>query len=325
MTLDVSAPDAEWDAWVADAGVEGDFLQTSEWAAIDDAVNSRVSAVLRAGASVGALVSWPQENRGELLCYHGPIVREWQTDAVAAVAAGARDLAVEHRCDGVRVIGRPARSGLDVPRLCRVFEAAGYAVTPWCTAVVDVARPDAELLASFDRSVRKALRRCADVGVRVRRCETAAEMESVFYEAYASSVEGFDRARGLAVHALDRNRRYAYWVACAEDGTVLATLGTYSYGGVLTEVLSARTPAGVAVGAPAQDLLHWEVMRDHRDNGGAWFDLAGYAAAPATPKEEGIRRFKRKWGGRETSTPTFVLPVAGGVRRRLRRVGALLR
>jgi lipid II:glycine glycyltransferase (peptidoglycan interpeptide bridge formation enzyme) len=147
----------------------------------------------------------------------------------------------------------------------------------------------------------------------------------VFYAAYTASVDGFDRSRGRAVHELDTARRYAYWVACDAEGAVLATLGTYRYGDLLTEIMSARTPAGVAAGLPAQDMLHWEVMRDHRGSGGRWFDLAGYAEAPGTPKEEGIRRFKRKWAGREVSTPTFTKLVGGRLQRGLARLRSLRR
>jgi hypothetical protein len=65
-------------------------------------------------------------------------------------------------------------------------------------------------------------------------------------------------------------------------------------------------------------------MRDLREHGASWFDLAGYAESPATPKEEGIKRFKRKWGGRELPWPTFSRSVAGRVRRGMAKVRARL-
>jgi hypothetical protein len=112
--------------------------------------------------------------------------------------------------------------------------------------------------------------------------------------------------RGLAMWDHNDSGVYTWFVALDESGDPVGTLGTYRHAGVATEVMSARDP-GFAL--PSQDLLHWEVIRHHRDAGDQLFDLAGFAPEPADPKEAGIRRFKEKWGGRVVPAPRYDLAL----------------
>ena len=56
---------------------------------------------------------------------------------------------------------------------------------------------------------------------------------------------------------------------------------------------------------PVQDLLHWHAFITHRELGDRVFDLAGFAPAPSTEKEKGIRAFKEKWQGRTVMIPRY--------------------
>jgi len=98
---------------------------------------------------------------------------------------------------------------------------------------------------------------------------------------------------------------YNYFIAKDKAGVVLAVLGTYHYNGMVTEIASHRTKASYGVNLPVQDLLHWEIMKFHKARGDQYFDLAGYSPDPQTPKEQGIRAFKEKWGGREINISTY--------------------
>ena len=69
--------------------------------------------------------------------------------------------------------------------------------------------------------------------------------------------------------------------------------------------MSGRTSVGRACNLPAQDLLHWAAFQRHKNAGDRWFNLAGYSPAPINAKEDGIRRFKAKWGGREIAIPQY--------------------
>jgi hypothetical protein len=312
-----------WDAWLAGTDAEGHYFQTSAWTEIDLAANGRSSHVLRAGPDVAGVFSHLQTGGGEVTCLCGPVISgAFEADALRAILREAEALAAEAECTAVRVVGRPPRSVAPIESVIAPFDAAGYEMTSWLTAVVNLRRADDALLAGFDRAVRKAIRRCTDAGVTVRRCDDLESFERDFLEPFAAVKKGYDPRRDRIAYDLDRSDAQSYHVAVDKQGNVLATLGTYRFAGVATEVMSARTERGREIGLPAQDLLHWEVMRRHRELGDAWFDLAGFAPAPMTEKEAGIRRYKEKWRGIPVASPTFAKPTIGRLRlarRRFRR------
>lgn len=79
----------------------------------------------------------------------------------------------------------------------------------------------------------------------------------------------------------------------------------YIFNGVATEIASGTMPLAYELKLPAQDLLHWEMMLEAKRLGAHTFDLAGVAPLPRNSKEEGIRRFKEKWGGRYVEYYTY--------------------
>jgi hypothetical protein len=320
-----TTPDTAWDEWLERAGREADFLQTTSWATIDGAANDAHSVVLRA-ESVGGLVSVSRETGGELRCFRGPVVREpLEAEELHDFVSAAEALAKERGCTSMQFVGRPVLSAVDPEWLATRLRRQGFSSTLWLTSVVDLDRSDTELLAAADRSVGKAVRRCEREGVSIRSCNDAQSFEGRFLRAFSESRPDFDPDRGRRAFAADGGSHYRYWVAVGSNGEVLATLGTYRFGGVATEIMSVRTRAGRESGSPAQDLLHWHAMREHRAMGDSWFDLAGYAPTPAMRAEAGIKRFKQKWGGREIATPTFAKSLEGRARRRARRLFAGLR
>ena len=47
----------------------------------------------------------------------------------------------------------------------------------------------------------------------------------------------------------------------------------------------------------SQDLIKWEIIRWGKKNKMKWYDLTGVNPNPSNKKEEGIFRYKKKWGG----------------------------
>ena len=116
---------------------------------------------------------------------------------------------------------------------------------------------------------------------------------------------------------------YQFFVAKDQKGSVLATLGTYRFKGVATEIMSHRSKGSFDNNLPAQDLLHWEIIKYHKSLGDHWFNLAGYSPNPNTPKEEGIRNFKKKWGGQEIPVHTYILDLSSFSMRMARKLKSM--
>jgi hypothetical protein len=330
MTPGVHGFPADWDDWVAAAGPAGSFLQTSRWARIDQAVNKSRPIVVdlfeNGVRCAGALFRWqvPSANtlstlvrttlaglsKGSLECLAGPVLgnadQRGQLDRLLQrIAERAHNFGIRR----VRFSGRPPSAAWP-DELDQVFAAHGYRCEPWFTALVDIARDDDALLASFRQAARKGIRRCQELGIVVRECANVGEYLRDF------SRPLFATRAALNMHvehdrperdwwALDEGRHYRYFVAKNPDGAVLGMLGSFRWNGVATEIMSERTLIARKMHLPVQDLLHWEAFRIHRGLGDKNFDLAGFSPHPRDGKEKGIRHFKEKWQGRVVPTPSY--------------------
>ncbi|HXQ52123.1 MAG TPA: hypothetical protein VN802_13595 [Stellaceae bacterium] len=321
----------DWDAWMRDVGAESSFTQTSHWARIHEAINGaaphclelrdgdrRVAAALlgyrrQPIASIRDVARAALRGRGGVLeCFGGPVIASAHpARALARILDDASALAARLGAAGLVFTSPPPNATwLRDPDIEGTYAAQGYVCAPWMTALVDIARPDAALLASFRQSARKGIRRCGEFGLAVRECRDAAD----YVENFSRPLFATRRAFGLEAPAgraerhwwhLDEARHYRYFMAFDRDGQVLGTLGTYRWNGVATEIMSERTLPAREAHVPVQDLLHWHAFQVHRALGDRLFDLAGFNPNPGNEKEQGIRAFKEKWMGRPVAIPRF--------------------
>lgn len=325
------APPADWDAWLRLRGFEAGFGQTSAWAALHEAVNGARSFVLEVGGAdgrlAGALLSLrPSGGRGlrdlarrltlgsgTLECVEGPVLAGSDRPGhVGSLLEQVDELAARLRARSVIFFGGPPASSWPADNgVARAFARSGYRIVPRLTALVDLRLSQEELFARLRHAARQAVRKAGAARLRIEECRDFATYVRDFVGAYEESVTAEGRAiparlREVDPWSLGAGEFYRYFVARALDGAILGTLGTYAFNGVATEIMSTLTPEGRRRRLPAQDLLHWEAFVAHRRGGDALFNLAGYSATPADRREEGIRRFKQKWGGLETEVPQFV-------------------
>lgn len=309
-----------WTRFVSAHGHDAGFLQTAAWARIEAAANGATHRVIdvpgpSGGVRAGALVSIHRVSRRlrglplppdvVITCGDGPVFSSRDPAGLREVLVAIDATAASLRATAVRMRGLPPAGGrAETPELVATFRELGYQVSRWATSLVAL-DGDAEMHARLKPAARKAIRRAREAGVVVRRCETRDEFARWFVGPYSHWTAREDSfiAQTLAMWDADDDRAYQYFVAFL-DGRPIATLGTYRWNGVATEIMSGRAPdAPPAV--PAQDLIHWEAFRSQRELGDRLFDLAGYNPEPSSAKEQGIQRFKRKWGGDEVGVAMF--------------------
>jgi len=309
-----------WSAFVSARSGDAGFLQTVAWARIEAAATGaahRVIEVHDAGGELraGALISirhvprrlhgLPRSPDVVVTCGDGPVFATGDIPGLRDVLDGIDATASSLGATAIRMRGLPPAGGRsDAPEVLAAFADMGYAPRRWATALVAL-DGDADMRARLKPAARKAVRKAGEAGVVVRRCETRDEFLRRFVVPYSGWTARDDAFIGetVAMWDADEDAAYHYFVALLDERPV-ATLGTYRWSGVATEIMSGRAPDAPRA-VPAQDLIHWEAFRAHRDLGDRVFDLAGYNPEPASDKEEGIRRFKLKWGGAEVSVAMF--------------------
>jgi len=190
-----------------------------------------------------------------------------------------------------------------LPEIRMTFKEFGYQSSLWASLVIDLRVDEESLWRGLDHAARKCIKKCEREGVSVRRITDFQDYVENFHKPYALSKEAYGSTPSpLHVQQVmfeeDMKGYNAFFVAESQGGQVLATLGMYVFNGVATEMASALTPAAQQSKIPAQDILHWEMIKYARANGCHTFNLAGVAPEPRDAREAGIRRFKEKWGGR---------------------------
>ena len=168
--------------------------------------------------------------------------------------------------------------------------------------IVDLAQDEETIFSNFKPAGRKNIKRCEKENVYVKEVETFGEyrekflIPSYYFKGSAElSPEIEKEARTFFENDVEKTDRFYY---AERDGEVLATLGLSFAGDTATEIMSSTNPICRELKLPAEDYLHWKLFLEAKSRGYKYFNLAGINPTPQTTKEQGIRRFKEKWGGK---------------------------
>ena len=194
------------------------------------------------------------------------------------------------------------RAKISVHPLAKDFlelEKAGFKKSKWATFLIDLTKDKEELWSKVNKSARKLVRRTLENGVVVRQI---------------NDVEEFDNYQRLVNENRRRNKvkEYPYsraWWDClvskgfgrvfiAElDGELLGGLSVSLYNKYVNEWGAALSDKAREEKIYASDAIRWKVIEWAKANGARYYDLTGVNPSPKNAKEEGIYRFKEKWGG----------------------------
>jgi peptidoglycan pentaglycine glycine transferase (the first glycine) len=218
------------------------------------------------------------------------VLDEWLSWLLATVGRGTARLSVQPAA-ALDAVGDGFETILDARGFVR-RRSAGI----WSTLVVDLDRPDDEILASFRARYRSKIRQSAKLGI-----EVACEDDPRGWSALAALDAEMAARTPLrpidagAVEAISRR-----WCAGGSGGTVLvARHEGEALAAVLVIVYRATAhmrmmPSSRRKKVSTSHLLLWEAMRWAKSQGCTEFDLDGYSLA-ARPGDAlwGINEFKR--------------------------------
>jgi lipid II:glycine glycyltransferase (peptidoglycan interpeptide bridge formation enzyme) len=196
------------------------------------------------------------------------------------------------------------------PGILSIFEQFGYTRKIWGTYLVDLTQDENKLWMNLEHSARKSLKQMEGRGVIVKKVSGHQEFIEKFIIPYNRMEKEFGRSEvplwfAEKIKNTDNHDKYYHYFYAELDGNIEAVLGMYVYNGYATEIMSTTSRYTYENKVYAQDLIHWDMFRYAKSIGCHTFDLASVNPNPANAKEEGIRRFKKKWGGRYIEYPIF--------------------
>ena len=307
------APDG-WDQMWRGSGLGG-IYQTNQWAQLSVALRRAQTIYIRVeknGTQVaqcllieeGLFSDWLRRSAlspvllpifGRCLqtvyCLNGPIFFETPTsDVIEALVKTAEEIAIE----ALELSFNPQRP-LAYQMSESQWKEMGYAQRRHATYVVDLQQ---DFEKKCHRSVRKNVRKCRELGVTIK------EVKQDQYLEFHQLIDQFRKANGLNSFPFEHFVAHIEALGCHKlsfvaelDGKMIAGLGILAFNDLLIEVEAATSPTCREQRIQAHDLLKMDIMHWGRQKGARFFDLAGVAIQPKNEHEEGIKRFKSKFGG----------------------------
>jgi hypothetical protein len=83
------------------------------------------------------------------------------------------------------------------------------------------------------------------------------------------------------------------------DGIPVGSISFSTFNGYINESGIARTKLDATKKLYSQDLLRWKIIEWGKENNCNYYDLSGVKPDSKDPKDEGIYRNKKKWGGKQ--------------------------
>jgi len=313
VTVDESAVDLEWDAFV-ESTPGGHHAQTSVWARVKASLGwDAVRVIVREGDRIAGGVQLLTRRVGRLgsVAYgpRGPLLASNHPEVFGSALRTAMDVARARRIRYVKL-----QPPVDRPDLVLALEARGWATSaieaaPTATVRVRLDRPEEDILAGMRRSTRRGTRRSVDCGLRIRvgGAKDVAGLHRV--------IEAAARRQGFEHYP----RRYyeTMWSAFAErdqalllvgelDGQLLAAHLYLAFNDCITAKAGGWSGQRTTAVRP-NAALDWAAMRWARERGLTSFDFDGISLPVAraiargeeiAPAERGgVTDYKLGFGG----------------------------
>ena len=179
---------------------------------------------------------------------------------------------------------------------------ANYTIKPWISFLIDLHKPKDELYKNIEKhSGRKNIERSIKRGVIIE------EITEKSYNEYIELINNERKASGKEL--VDNDRMYRWWDTFGSLGLTgfLARKDNVPIGGLLFSFFNkyiieggvARTPEDYVNKLYSQDLIKWKIIEWGVQKRMNYYDLAGANPGPISEKEQGILRYKKKWGGKK--------------------------
>jgi len=316
---------------------EPDFFQSPAWAAVAHALGvgrplwftarregMPIAVLLAVESSIlrGFCLRWPAGRIWEALnmrlfpsldAFWGPhILTPERCSAADIVALLENAAAFAHDNGALRFRGclnfsLPAAVQADIESLLKHGE---FNISRWATFRVRLARQSEHVLTSFSTLTRRRLRLAEKMKLVARPIEPCEV--NLYRDCHIRSMRAIGMLPdfwGPEYLPLLENVApglFRFWAVFHPDGELLAGELTCRYGSICLSISPFLSPRARQENLPAQDIMHWTAMRSAAEEGARWYDLSGVSPAPMPgSKEEGIRNFKKRWGGEYVEYLTF--------------------
>ena len=172
----------------------------------------------------------------------------------------------------------------------------------WCTFIIDLSQKKEKIFSQIQKhSGQKNIERSIERGVSVHEIDEKllVEYNNLINEKLISlNAETIPYENRLEYFNSMKKIGYKGYLA-KKDDTPIGGLFFSFFNKYLIEGGLARSDFDFKEKLYSQDLIKWKIIEWGVDNKMNWFDIAGANPNPTNTKEEGILKYKKKWGGKQ--------------------------
>lgn len=176
-----------------------------------------------------------------------------------------------------------------------------FKISKWATILIDLKKPKEELYYEIEKhSGRKNIERAIKRGVKIELISDKDQLNEY-------NNLGNQKRKNLGSEERDIQTILEKWEKRKSLKGFLAKHDGETVGGIsfdhfckhIIELGIARTKKDFQEKLYSQDLLKWKIIEWGLENNMNYFNLSGFNPNPVNQKEEGIKRYKEKWGGKQ--------------------------
>lgn len=175
-----------------------------------------------------------------------------------------------------------------------------FEIIPWSTFIIDLTKTKDELFSNIEKnSGQKNIRRAIQRGIDIEEItqNNLYEYFILLNESKETSVTDSDYEQFEKNWNLLKPYGRGGFIA-RKNSKIISGLSFSAISGHIIEGGVARSSTDKSSVLYSQDLIKWKIIEWGVENNMNWYNLAGFNPNPSNSKEEGILRFKKKWGGK---------------------------
>ena len=178
-----------------------------------------------------------------------------------------------------------------------------FEIKEWCTFILDLQKNKDEIYKNIDKhSARKNIDRAIKRGVIIEEITAQKNLEE-----YNNLINKKKKEMNSDLISLEERKSHFNFLSkvgyrgflAKLDGTPISGLFFSHFNKYMIESGLARSSTDYEKKLYSQDLIKWKIIEWGIENNMNWFDFAGANPKPENQKEEGILRYKKKWGGKK--------------------------
>lgn len=172
-----------------------------------------------------------------------------------------------------------------------------FNIQKWGTFIINLQKPKDEIYQKIEKhNGRKNIERSLKRGVEIEEINEKSLLEYTELRNKMNDSQEEDYKKMLQWWRLLKPLGYSGFLA-RKDGKAIGGLLFSYFDKFIIEGGVARSSEDTTKKLYAQDLIKWKIIEWGVENRMKFYNLAGFNPKPTSKKEEGIFRYKKKWGG----------------------------